>query len=175
LPAQAAAADPQASVPPTRYQSALDYRPPAPSAASPDRNWVASNQTVAATNSMALTMKPLMKPMSGHAGRGAAEGGQDQAADPHAGHAMPAASSTDPHAGHAMPPATAIGMHTGQAQHDHAAMQGMSMTSQASPAMCMSASAGGAEGMQCKAGPGKMSCCENCPCMDKMKKNKETP
>ena len=64
LPAQAAAADPQASVPPTRYQSALDYRPPAAPAASPDRNWVASNQAVAATNSMALTMEP----MTGHAG-----------------------------------------------------------------------------------------------------------
>jgi hypothetical protein len=63
LPAQAAAADPQASVPPTRYQSALDYRPPAAPATSPDRNWVASNQTVAAANSMALTMKP----MAGHA------------------------------------------------------------------------------------------------------------
>jgi hypothetical protein len=107
LPLQAAAADPQASVPATRYQSALDYRPPAAPAASPDRNWVASNETVAATNSMALTMKP----MAGQAGRGAAEGARDQAADPHAGHAMP--------------PATAVSMPTGQAQHDHAAMHGM--------------------------------------------------
>jgi hypothetical protein len=65
------AADSQAAVPATRYQSALGKRPePAPES-SPDRNWVASNQTVAATNSMALTMKPM--------------GGQ--AADPHAGHA----------------------------------------------------------------------------------------
>jgi len=85
LPLQAAAADPQASVPPTRYQSALDYRPPAAPATTPDRNWVASNATVAATNSMALTMKP----MTGHAGHAAAGGDQDQAADPHAGHAMP--------------------------------------------------------------------------------------
>jgi hypothetical protein len=58
-PAWAAAADPQASVPATRYQSAIDYRAPAAPATSPDRNWVASNQTVAATNSMALTMKPM--------------------------------------------------------------------------------------------------------------------
>ena len=57
--APAAAADPQAAVPATRYQSAL----PAPSEAAadgtPDRNWVASNRKVAATNSMALTMKPM--------------------------------------------------------------------------------------------------------------------
>ena len=78
LPAQAAAADPQASVPPTRYQSALAAEPPAAPAASPDRNWVASNRAVAATNSMALTMKP----MGGHAGHAmpaagaASEGGQ---------------------------------------------------------------------------------------------------
>jgi hypothetical protein len=74
LPVQAAAADPQAGVPATRYQSALDYRPPAAPATTPDRNWVASNQAVAATNSMALTMKPMA--------------GQDKAADPHAGHAQ---------------------------------------------------------------------------------------
>ena len=68
-----AAADPQAAVPGTAYQSTLAHRPePAPTS-SPDRNWVASNQTVAATNSMALTMK------------GMADHGQ--AADPHAGHA----------------------------------------------------------------------------------------
>ena len=59
LPPQAAAADAQASVPPTRYQSTLDYRAPAAPSATPDRSWVASNQAVAATNSMALTMKPM--------------------------------------------------------------------------------------------------------------------
>ena len=66
------AADPQAAVPATGYQSTL-AKPaePAP-AATPDANWVKSNQTVAATNSMALTMKPMAS----------------QAADPHAGHAM---------------------------------------------------------------------------------------
>jgi hypothetical protein len=68
-----AAADPQAAVPATAYQSALAHRPEAAPTSSPDRNWVASNQAVAATNSMALTMKP----MAGHG----------QAADPHASHA----------------------------------------------------------------------------------------
>jgi hypothetical protein len=127
-PAQAAAADPQATVPPTRYQSALDYRRPAAPTTSPDRNWVASNQTVAAANSMALTMKP----MAGDAGH---------------------------------------------AQHDHAAMHKVSMHAgpQESQAMCKPAGTEAGEGMQCKAGSGQMSCCENCPCMDKMKKNKETP
>jgi hypothetical protein len=61
-----AAADPQAAVPATRYQSALDHRPEPPPASSPDQNWVASNAIVAATNSMALTMKP----MKGHAEHG---------------------------------------------------------------------------------------------------------
>ena len=62
-------------MPATRYQSALDYRhEPAP-ASSPDRNWVAGNATVAATNSMALTMKP-MNGDAGHAGHG----GHDHAA-----------------------------------------------------------------------------------------------
>jgi hypothetical protein len=62
LPVQAAAADPRAPVPPTRYQSALGYRPAQVPATTPDRNWVASNETVAATNSMALTMKPMAGP-----------------------------------------------------------------------------------------------------------------
>jgi hypothetical protein len=68
-----AAADPQAAVPATAYQSALAHRPEAAPTSTPDATWVANNQTVAATNSMALTMK-------GMAGHG-------QAADPHAGHA----------------------------------------------------------------------------------------
>lgn len=58
------AANPQAAVPATRYQTALGYRPEAAPTTTPDRNWVASNETVAATNSMALTMKN----MGGHAG-----------------------------------------------------------------------------------------------------------
>jgi hypothetical protein len=68
----AAAANPQAAVPATRYQSALGKQPEAAPTSSPDQNWVAGNETVAATNSMSLTMK-----MRG------------QASDPHAGHAMP--------------------------------------------------------------------------------------
>jgi hypothetical protein len=60
---QAAAADPQAAVPATRYQPTLQSRPEAGADTSPDRNWVASNQKVAATNSMALTMKTGMAGM----------------------------------------------------------------------------------------------------------------
>jgi hypothetical protein len=60
---QAAAADPQAAVPATRYQPPLQPRPEAGADTSPDRNWVASNQKVAATNSMALTMKTGMAGM----------------------------------------------------------------------------------------------------------------
>jgi len=165
--ARQAAADAQAGVPPTRYQSTLDQRPGSAPAASPDASWVASNDTVAATNSMALTMKPM----------------NAQAADPHAGHAMPPAAPADPHAAHA-----------GHAQHDHAAMQGMdmgmNMDKKDGPAMCSPASGAGAgaagKGMQCmsgdeagnkaggKAGEGKMACCPSC-CKDKMKKDKETP
>ena len=115
LPLQAAAADPQASVPATHYQSALDYRPPAAPATSPDRNWVASNQTVAATNSMALTMKP----MAGHAGH---------------------------------------------------VMVSMKMKQDDSPATCTPAGTKAGQDMQCKPG-----CCEHCPCMDKMMKEKESP
>jgi hypothetical protein len=70
----AAAADPQAAVPATQYQPLIAQRAEAPAAGSPDQNWVAGNQAVAATNSMSLTMK-----MRGPA----------QSADPHAGHSMP--------------------------------------------------------------------------------------
>jgi hypothetical protein len=68
-----AVADPQAAVPATRYEPMLGQRPDAAPASSPDRNWVAGNAAVAATNSMSLTMKPMA----------------GQAADPHAGHTMP--------------------------------------------------------------------------------------
>jgi hypothetical protein len=90
-----AAADPQAAVPATRYQSVFDKRPEAASDATPDANWVASNQTVAATDSMALTMKAM-------------GGSHGQAADPHAGHA-----------GHAATPAAPPDPHAGHGQHDH--------------------------------------------------------
>jgi hypothetical protein len=85
-----AAADPRAAVPATRYESTLGKPLEAASDTSPDANWVAGNQTVAATDSMALTMKAM-------------GGGHGQAADPHAGHAghaVPPAAPTDPHAGH---------------------------------------------------------------------------
>jgi hypothetical protein len=83
---QAAAADPQAAVPATRYQSALGKQPDAAPTSTPDQNWVADNETVAATNSMSLTMKPMASHGGGHAGHGDT---QAQAADPHAGHTMP--------------------------------------------------------------------------------------
>jgi glucose/arabinose dehydrogenase len=57
--AQAGAADPQAAVPATTYRPALGYKVEAAPAASPDRQWKESNATVAATNSMALTMKGM--------------------------------------------------------------------------------------------------------------------
>jgi hypothetical protein len=136
------AADAQADVPATSYQSALGTRAEPASATTPDQNWVASNQLVAATNSMALTMKP----MAGHAGHGAAQPQAAQAAGPHAGHAMPAPQSPDPHAG-------------------HAGMAGMNMGKQDSPDMC---APGGKDGA---AAGGKMSCCQpSCCCKDKMDK-----
>lgn len=54
--AQANPANPDAAVPATRYQDSSGYRAPAASAASPDRNWKALNQTVGSINSMSLTM-----------------------------------------------------------------------------------------------------------------------
>jgi hypothetical protein len=162
-----AAADPQAAVPATRYQPALDKRAGAAPAASPDASWVASNQAVAATNSMALTMQAM-------------DGGQQQAADPHAAHA-----------GHAPAPGAPADAHAGHMQHDHAAMQGMQgmgMDRKDGPAMCQPGTGTGAggQGMQCmsgdkagdKPGAGKMSCCPSCCescCKDKMKKDKESP
>jgi len=60
----AAAADPRAAVPATRYQSVLGHKPDTAPEASADRNWTRANDTVAAINSMSLTMKG----MGGHAG-----------------------------------------------------------------------------------------------------------
>lgn len=51
-----AAADARAAVPPTRYQGAVPYRAASVQPTSPDRNWQATNRTVAAYNSMMLTM-----------------------------------------------------------------------------------------------------------------------
>lgn len=103
-PALTGAADPRASVPATTYQPAIGYRPEAGNGTPPDRNWVASNATVAAYNSMSLTMK--MKGM--HAPAATAP------ADPHAAHAAAAAPAEHAeHAGHAM--------HGGPAHHADAA------------------------------------------------------
>jgi hypothetical protein len=82
---QPPAADPGASVPATTYRPAIGYRPEAAPEASPDRNWIESNATVAAYNSMSLTMK--MKGMRAPAA--------PAPADPHAAHAG--------HAGHGGP------------------------------------------------------------------------
>ena len=109
-PVLTGAADPGASVPATTYQPAIGYRPEAGIDTPPDRNWVASNATVAAYNSMSLTMK--MKGM--HAPAAAAP------ADPHtehAAHAAPAAPTE--HAGHAAHAGHA--MHGGPTQHAEAA------------------------------------------------------
>jgi len=73
--ASSPAADPGASVPATTYRPLITYRPEAAPETPPDSNWAGSNATVAAYNSMALTMKMR---------------GAPAAADPHAGHAGPA-------------------------------------------------------------------------------------
>ena len=112
------AANPDAPVPPTQYQSSAAYRPLSPEPATPDQAWREQNRIVAAG------------PGHDHAAHGhAAHAGHamPQAAplDPHAGHAMPAAAA-DPHAGHTLPvpaPAPAPAQadpHAGHAMH-HAA------------------------------------------------------
>ena len=86
------AADPKAPVPPTRYQTSATYQPRPAEPATPDQAWKEQNRIVAAT------------PGHGHAAHGA---------DPHAGHAMPAAASADPHAGHTMPAQAPADPHAG--------------------------------------------------------------
>ena len=89
--APAAAADPHAAVPATEYRSVLGHKPDAAPEASPDRNWTRANDSVAATDSMSLTMKG----MGAHANRaGHEDHGAAPATDPHAGHTG--------HAGHDM-------------------------------------------------------------------------
>jgi hypothetical protein len=141
--ARQSAADPQAAVPATRYQSALDQRPEAAPKASPDANWVASNQTVAATNSMALTMKTM-------------PAGQGQAADPHAGHAQ--------HDHAAMQ-----GMGTNMDKKDAPAMcaPGTGAGTGEKGMQCMSGDQAAEGRMSCCP-----SCCQSC-CKDRMKKDKE--
>ena len=75
------AADPAAAVPATTYQAAIGYRPETAPDAPPDQRWAASNATVAAYNSMSLTMKG----MKGH-GAVAPTAPADPPAN-HAGHA----------------------------------------------------------------------------------------
>lgn len=146
--ARQAAADPQASVPATRYQSALDQRPEAAPAASPDANWVASNETVAATDSMGLTMKPM----------------KAQAADPHAGHAQH---------DHAAMQGMGMGMNMDKKDSPAICSPASGAGAAGKGMQCMSGDKAGD-----KAGEGKMpccpSCCESC-CKDKMKKDKEAP
>lgn len=156
------AADPQAAVPATRYQSALGTRLEAPPSATPDQNWVAGNETVAAINSMALTMKP-MAGHAGHGGHATAQAPAPQAVDPHAGHSMPAAQPTNSHAGHSMQATPSTDPHAGHA--GHAGMHGMAMGKQDSPDMCTPGAKDGASG------GGKMACCQpTCCCKDKMGK-----
>jgi hypothetical protein len=144
--AHAAAADPQAAVPATSYQSALPRRSEPAADASPDRNWVASNQKAAATNSMALTMKPM----------------NAQAADPHAGHAQ-----------HDHAAMQGMGMRMDMDKKDSPAM--CSPAAGAGPGaagkgmQCMSGDKAGEGRMPCCP-----SCCQSC-CKDKMKKDKEAP
>jgi hypothetical protein len=144
--ARQTAADPQANVPATRYQSALDKRPEAAPTASPDANWVASNQTVAAANSMALTMKAM-------------PAGQGQAADPHAGHAQ-----------HDHAAMQGIGMGTNMDKKDSPAMCSPATGAGAAGKgmQCMSGDQAGEGKMSCCP-----SCCGSC-CKDQMKKDKET-
>jgi hypothetical protein len=52
----AGAADPQAAVPATRYQPAVEGRAAPPPAASPDQGWRDANATVGGRNPMQLTM-----------------------------------------------------------------------------------------------------------------------
>jgi len=93
------AANPDAPVPPTRYQPSSAYTPPAAEPATPDRNWKEQNRIVAAGASHDHAAHE-------HAG--------------HAGHAMPAAAPADPHAGHTMHQAAPVDPHAGHAMH-HAA------------------------------------------------------
>lgn len=90
----ASAADPAATVPATVYKPAIGQRPDAEPDTTPDQHWVAGNATVAAYNSMSLTMKG----MKGHAASApaAAQAPAAAPADPHPGHGT--------HAGHGAAP-----------------------------------------------------------------------
>lgn len=88
-------ADANAPVPPTRYESTLHTPSSAATGkASPADNWKASNQAVAATDSMSMTMD-MTEPK-------AAAPAVVESLKPasHAGHVMPPATQPDPHAMH---------------------------------------------------------------------------
>ena len=55
----AGAADPQAAVPATRYQPAIEGQAAPPPAANPDQGWRAANATVGGRNPMQLTMPAM--------------------------------------------------------------------------------------------------------------------
>jgi hypothetical protein len=90
-------ADANASVPPTRYQSPLIAAPVSAGASSPADNWQALNRAVASYDSMTLTMD---MPAPQAAAPPASATGTKPMQDPHAGHAMPPATSPDPHSRH---------------------------------------------------------------------------
>ena len=102
------AADPNAPVPPTRYQTGAAYQPRPAEPATPDQAWKEQNRIVAATPGHGHAMHGA-DPHAGHAMPAAAP------ADLHAGHAMPASSPADPHAGHAMPAPAPADPHAGHA------------------------------------------------------------
>lgn len=98
------AADPNAPVPPTRYQTGAAYQPRPAEPATPDQAWKEQNRIVAATTG------------HGHAAHGAGpHAGHAMPADPHAGHAMPASAAANPHAGHVMPASAPADPHAGHA------------------------------------------------------------
>ena len=81
--APAGAADPQAAVPATRYQPAIEGQAAPPPAASPDQGWRAANATVGGRNPMQLTM-PGMGSEHQH---GAVSADTGKTAMPHEHHA----------------------------------------------------------------------------------------
>lgn len=135
-PTPAGAADPQAAVPATRYQPAIDGQaapPPAP-ATRPDQGWRDANATVGGRNPMSLTM-PGMDGEHGHDAAPAADGKTIPLHQNHAGMNMQGMQCM---AGDAKGKGCCAGMHdAGHAAHGD-----------------------GMQGMQCKAG-GTCGCCDH--------------
>jgi hypothetical protein len=88
LPAADRAADADAVVPATRYQSILSYASAKASNRSPDQNWKVLNEQVGAYDSMALTMGDPREAKAADAAQAAAPA--STAADQHPGHGGPA-------------------------------------------------------------------------------------